>query len=467
MRIIIAGGGASGLFAAYTLAGCVFAETDRQRQPEIIVLEANSVFGKKILSTGNGRCNLCNTQSDVHKYYCEERSFVEAVLEQFSCQDAMREFEKMGVALKDKDGYIYPASMQAATVSNALVSACRLYGRWLLRPALHRCRVGRIRKRKPSTNDKDTCSVEKFCVETNRGMYYGDYVVMAYGSNAGLSTDHIAPLIENLKHLGHTVRPFRAALCSIYADMSEKYYRAFFKTAGGVRTEGAVSLVNNTVSAEDTGSAENTGLEMDTGSKNNTYYGELQLTEYGLSGIVVFQLSHLIADRLDEKKKPYPVVTIDFFPAYDPQTLCHLLTEQVFYEKRSLLELFAGLINRKLAQALLQLYAALRNKAIRPELKNTSSKELIAIIEFMKQTPFPICKTNDIAHAQVCSGGVPVHELHNTLASKRTEHLYFCGECIDVDGICGGYNLMWAWATGYIAAKSILIEIKETSDEST
>lgn len=436
MRIIIAGGGASGLFAAYILAGRAFASKDQFPLPEIIVFEANPVFGKKILSTGNGHCNLCNTQTTPDKYYCEKSSFVEEVLKQFSCQDAMWEFEKMGVALKDRDGYIYPASMQAATVSNALISSCRLYGVQLIAD----CQVRHIRKTMTKADENAV-----FRVETTKGTYDCNYVIQAYGSNAGLKTDHITPLVENLKHLGHTLRPLKAALCSVYADMSEKCYLAFFKTAGGVRTEATVSL------------------------EAYTYHGELQLTEYGLSGIVVFQLSHPVASRLCEKKKPYPVITVDFFPTYESRTICSLLTEQIFYAKRTLLELFSGLLNRKLAQALLQLYAALKNKAIRPELKNVNAGELAAIVDFMKHTPFPVSRTNDLAHAQVCSGGIPVNELHQTLASKRTKHLYFCGECIDVDGICGGYNLMWAWATGYVAATAILSEIqekKELSDES-
>lgn len=434
MRIIIAGGGASGLFAAYTIACHYHRHSADMTKPDITVLDANDVLGKKILSTGNGRCNLCNTDTDASKYYCEDNLFVKKILAQFHYSDAMKAFNRMGVALKDKGGYVYPRSMQAATISSALINACRLLGVKLI----NNCVIKSITC-VDSSNDSSSAGKaynrhEKnniFCIEADKSTYYADCVILAYGSNAGITTDYTGTVMKSVKSLGHKLHTYLPSLCSLYVDMTKKHYADFFKKSSGVRTDIVVK------------------------AENYSYAGELQITNYGLSGIVIFQISHIVSESLYQKKKREVKLYVDFLASYESTDVCRLLRTQHFYEKRTLLDLISGILNGKLALALIQLYSAMINRQITPDVKNISEEELLEVISFMKNVSFYVNKTNDIAHAQVCMGGVATQELTDNLESRLIENLYFCGECIDVDGICGGYNLMWAWATGYVVGRGI------------
>lgn len=413
--VIIIGGGASGLFAAIMAAdrGC-----------KVTILDANEKAGKKILVTGNGRCNLSNTDKLNDKYYCEDIRFIDAVFDRFSNCDVQTAFNRLGVAIKDKNGYLYPNSMQASTVTAALISACQILGVKIL----NTCIVSDIQIQKDG----------RFKIySTESQTYLADKVLMAFGSRAGLKTDNTAYLLNSLKMLGHNIIPPAPALCSVYVNMLTPSYRSFFKNASGVRSE---------INAE---------LIMD-GNFVRDYGGELQITEYGLSGIVIFQLSRIVGRAMLQNKQSEIYINIDFLPEYTTQEVLSMLKNQQYYDKKSLLDLCSGLLNQKLAMELIHLFSEQMNPDIKPYMKRLSDDVLRNIIDFMKHIPFKIDKTNDFAKAQVCSGGVDITGINpETLESKLVKNLYFSGECIDVDGICGGYNLQWAWSTGYIAGRSL------------
>ena len=423
MRIIIAGGGASGLFAAYQLALKRNKRFSKEQRKEITitVLDAEAQFGKKILATGNGRCNLGNRNIDISKYYCTTPDFVAGILSCFDVNDLIKEFEDMGVVLKDKDGYLYPRSMQAVTIQSALISACRLAGVQLI----ENCLIEKIEKN------------HLFKVITPKQTYEAEIVLLAYGSNAGLKTQYTGPLLQSAKQLGHKIRPLLPALCSVYVNTSQPAYHAFFKTAAGVRTEIVVR------------------------AEGKDAHGELQLTAYGLSGIVIFQLSHLISRKLYKHPGKNVCLEIDFFDHYTVPEIIASMQAQYCYEKRTVSDLLSGWINPKLALALLQLYAALKDSTVRPHHKDLSKETLTDLLTFFKQVPFPVTATSDLSHSQVCCGGVDTSQITSGLESKVTENLFFCGECIDVDGLCGGYNLMWAWGTGYKAAETIFKKVEK------
>lgn len=414
-EVIIIGGGASGLFAAIMAAdrGC-----------RVTILDANEKAGKKILVTGNGRCNLSNMEKLNDKYYCNDQQFIDLIFDRFSNMDVKTAFNRLGVALKDKKGYIYPNSMQASTISSALISACQIQGVRII----NNCTVTRVEVQKNG----------RFKINTlDNQTYSADRVLMAFGSRAGLKTDIPSYLLNSLKVLGHTIITPTPALCSVFVKMQDESYRCFFKNAGGVRSE-----IKATLNID--------------GKPVKEYSGELQITEYGLSGIVIFQLSRMISRTLLQNKQSEIYIIIDFLPEYTTDEVLFMLKSQQYYDKKSLLDLYSGLINQKLALGLIHLFSEHMNPDIKPYMKQLPDDILRNSIDFIKQTPFLTDKTNDFIRAQVCSGGVDISCINPvTLESKLVKNLYFSGECMDVDGICGGYNLQWAWSTGYIAGRSL------------
>lgn len=422
-RLIIIGAGASGMFAALVAAGSHF---ENKNSLDIIILDANDTPGKKILMTGNGRCNLCNINTDDSKYYCTDKQFVKSILEQFGQNEVIQAFRQLGITLKDKNGYMYPASMQALTVCQSLISALRISGVSLV----NNCYVQKI-----SVNPDNT-----FCLEVseneNQKQYQGDYVIVACGSNAGLKSDNVSDIIKSIKCLGHRFNRLVPSLCSLYADKRNDGYKEFFKKVSGVRTEIKAGLTY----------------------MGEKYFatGELQVTEYGLSGIVIFELSHVISTLINREKKSDINLDIDFLPEYDEVEILAFLKSQLHYPKKSLLDLFSGILNSKLALGLLNLYSSLCDSSTKPFIKNCPDEKMLQLLHFIKNAPFKIKGTNDTLHSQVCSGGVDISDISwDTLESNVIKNLYFTGEIIDVDGICGGYNLQWAWSTGYIAGRSI------------
>ncbi len=421
--LMIIGAGASGMFSAFSVAGNQFGYKNNL---EIMILDANEAPGKKILMTGNGRCNLCNIDTDESKYYCSDLQFVKNTLDRFGPDDVITAFQQLGITLKNKNGYIYPASMQALTVSRTLISALRILGVTLI----NNCKVQSISVTQDSTFCLDVSENDK------RKQYKADYVIVSCGSNAGLKTNAARELIESLIDLGHTYHPMIPALCSLYADQSDACYKEFFKKVSGVRTEIKATLNNH--------------------AHTFSSVGELQITDYGLSGIVIFQISHIASQFINRQKKSCVHLSIDFLPESDPYEMLEFLKSQIGYHKKSLLDLLSGVLNAKLALGLINLYSSICDSDTKPFLKNCTDEQLLKILTFIKNTPFIIKGTNDIYHSQVCSGGIDVSDISkDTLESNRIKHLYFTGEILDVDGICGGYNLQWAWSTGYIAGRSV------------
>lgn len=421
--IYILGGGASGMFAAINAA---LSAKENNIKINISIIEANDKPGKKILATGNGRCNITNIDMSEDKYHCKDVRFINKVLKKYSCAETMNTFNKLGLLLTEKNGYIYPASMQSSSVTDVLISYCNLLNVKVLNNMIVKeITYDRFSKMFHISAYSNSDSNE---IHT----YIGDKVLISCGTKAGIKTDYSDNIIKSVIRLGHSIDRYLPALCSIYAD---KAYKEFFKNANGVRSEVSASLsVNKEV------------LE--------SYSGELQITDYGLSGIVIFQLSSKISRALSEKSSTE--VIIDFLPLYNLHELYDIVSKQLYFDKKSLLDILSGLLNKKLALNLISLYSKLKDDSIKPYSKSMSETSLKNIFDFIKKVHFPIINTNDYLHSQVCSGGVNVKEINSdTMESKLINRLYFSGECINADGICGGYNLQFAWSTGYIAGRSM------------
>lgn len=424
--IYILGGGASGMFAAINAA---FLAKENNINISVSIIEANSKPGKKILSTGNGRCNITNAEISKDRYHCKDTGFISNILKEYSNTDTINTFEKLGLLLTDRNGYIYPCSMQAASVTDTLISCCILSGVKFINNTI----VKDISF--DSSSQKFHISAVSNSDSGSIHTYIGDKVLISCGTKAGIKTDYSYSIMKSVAGFGHCIDNYMPALCSVYIDVK---YKDFFKNANGVRSEVTVALsVNNAVS--------------------DIYSGELQITDYGLSGIVIFQLSSSISKALNEMS--VPEVIIDFLPLYTSNELYNVVSTQLFFNKKSLLDILSGLLNKKLALSLIGLYSGLRDNNIKPYSKDLSEKTLTDIFNFIKNVHFPVIKTNDYLHAQICCGGVRVEEIDcNTMESKLIKGLYFSGECINVDGICGGYNLQFAWSTGYIAGRSMIYD---------
>ncbi len=406
-RVIIIGGGASGLFAAYTIKRL-------DARTEVQILEAEDLVGKKILVTGNGRCNIANRDLKEDKFYCKESSFIKDLIQQFGIEKLEERFREIGVMFTDKGGYLYPKTLQASTVRLALESACRLSGVTIECLACVR----------HISRDK-----HGFCVTTDEKNYVCDRLIVACGTNAGLKTHHTDDIMQSVRELQIEVNPYKPALCSLYLDKKNRINAEFLKKASGVRT---------TICVE---------------SAQRTFEGELQITDYGLSGIVIFQIAHLINEELKQGREC--AICVDYLPGHEPDELSSFFQNQFGYEKKTLLDLFSQVLNNKLAQALLAMYHTTRKDTVQAHQKNVGEETIKDIILFMKHIKHIIQKTNDSLHSQVLSGGIEISELTHSMEHKDIPGLYFTGECVDVDGICGGYNLYFAWATGYVAGRSV------------
>ena len=418
-KIVIIGAGASGLFSAINMSN---------EKYEITILEANDKPGKKILATGNGRCNITNSLMTKNEFYCKNFNFVDNVLNKFNYKDTLSSFENIGINTKDKDGYIYPNSMQASTVLNALLSICSIKGIKIVSNTV----VTSI------TKDNSGKFYISATTDSEHIIYEADKLLIACGSKASVKYDYSKNIYDYLSEEGHTINRLMPALCSVYASFNkkQKYIKDFFKNTQGVRTDISCDLYykDNLI---------------------NSSQGELQITDYGFSGIVIFQISGHISRLIRDKKENDIILCVDFIPNMNESNVLSLFKSQMYYEKKSLQDLFNGIINNKLAHELLMLYSNKIDNNVKPFNKKTDDNKLIEIIRFMKKCYFNIETTNSYKFAQVCTGGIDVDDITNELESVHVKNLYFSGECIDVDGICGGYNLQWAWSTGYVAGRSM------------
>lgn len=391
-RIIVIGAGASGLMAAIT-AGRLGAP--------VTILERMEKPGKKLLMTGNGRCNLTNLiMREPSAFRGEKPEFACKILEQFGAEDVLDFFHGLGVLTKERSGYIYPYTDQAATVLDALL--------------LEAGRLGIRIKCKEEAKSIRPLQGGGFQIETNTWTYEAEQIILSAGTMAASSSGFDDSGFRLADRLGHRIVTPLPALVPLTVS------GGFPEAASGVRCPAKVTLY-----------LDEKPILSD--------QGELQWTSYGISGIVVFQLSHFAARGLSEGKKA--VVELDLLPDESVEELKQMAAALM---PELLLN---GLFAKKLQHALVK--ACFGKK--RPKWDEAS---LIRLLEFAKRLRLSVRGTKGFAHAQVCSGGVSVEEVHpQTLESSLAPGLYVTGELLDIDGICGGYNLQWAWSTGYVAGK--------------
>ena len=403
----IIGAGPAGMMAALTAA---------DSNHKVILFEANERVGKKILSTGNGKCNLSNVDMESKYFYSNHTDRIEEFLKQFSVTDTVHFFESLGIVLKEKSGYLYPNSEQASTILDAL------------RFELERKNITLVSDFKVSSISTSKNS-DTFVISSSAKQYEADKVILACGGKAAPKTGSDGSGYILAKKLGHHIVNVVPALVQLVCKES------FMKSIAGVRTQATISLFKDF--------GHSVLLQKET--------GELQLTDYGISGIPVFQLSRTANRWLSNEKELF--VTIDFLPNISKEQWNDIfrIREEVFLH-RNAEEYYFGILNKKITALIL------RQAGIKPtEIAGSIPKEQrMKAFSLMRDFPLTIVGNKGFDYAQVSAGGVDLSEVTDQLESMLCPNLYFAGELLDVDGRCGGYNLQWAFTSGYIAGKAAI-----------
>lgn len=400
-KVIVVGGGASGMVAAIAAA---------RHGAQVTILERMDRIGKKILSTGNGKCNLTNLKQDISKYRGNNPEFVLPVFEQFGLHETLDFFHALGIFTKDKNGYIYPLSEQASSVLDVL----RMELENLDIKVICDCSIKSIIKNQ-----------NKFLITSNQKKIESDACILAVGGKAAPVTGSDGSGFQFAQKFGHSILEMVPALVQLQAKQS------FFKNLAGIRIEGSVELYTN---------SELLAKE----------FGEIQLTKYGISGIPVMQISRFASMALLKKQKV--TALIDFLPQMSKAELAEYLNLRFQKSINKTAETsMIGFFNKKLGNVLLKE----SNITLDQQATDISSKQIKKLVSNIKTLTIDIVAANPFENAQVTAGGIPTNEIINeTLESKLVEKLYFAGEMIDIDGTCGGYNLQWAWSSGYVAGQN-------------
>lgn len=403
--VAVIGGGAAGMMAAVTAASegaCV------------ILLEHKDRIGKKILSTGNGRCNFTNTHQEPLCYHSEDPLFPWGIIEKFDARKTISFFLQLGIYSKNRNGYLYPNSDQASAVLDAF------------RMELERLHVD-VRTG-VQTQGIDP-GKKGFVIRTDAGNVRADRVILSTGSKAAPATGSDGSGYDLAKQLGHRLVPVLPALVQLRCEGS------FFKAVAGVRVNGSVAI----------------WTEGECIAKDK---GEIQLTDYGISGIPVFQVSRYASKLLYERKEVTAV--LDFMPDFTEEQTGAFLSARAKTRPEKPADLFLiGLFHKKLSDLWIKTARIPRDK----KAGTLTEDEINSLVRLIKCFEVPVKATNPYEQAQVCCGGVDTAEVDpETLESRYVPGLYFAGEILDVDGMCGGYNLQWAWSSGYVAGKNSCLQ---------
>ncbi len=399
--LIVIGGGASGMTAA------IFAARAGSR---VLVLEQKDRLCKKIYATGNGKCNFTNRDWQASYFRGSNSSLAEPVLRSFDLAETICFFKEIGIYPKERNGYFYPNSEQAASVAEALVREAKRNSVQCLTEQ----RVTGVKKTKNGV----------FLVETEGGHFNGKSLVLATGGKASPvhgSDGSGYPMAESF---GHKILPPQPAIVQLKAE------GAFFKTLAGVRTEGRICL--------------------HIGEECYKEEGELLFAAYGISGIPVMQVSRYAAVALSEGKTV--TAELDLFPGATETELTEELVRRFSRMRDNTAEeAMAGLCNHKLN------FVLLKECNISPAepAGGRTIPEAVRLAEKLKHFTVKVTGTNGFEQAQACVGGVPLTELTEHMESRLVPGLFITGELTDIDGTCGGYNLQWAWSSGAAAGKEI------------
>ena len=399
-EIAVIGGGASGLMAAITA---------KKSGKEVVILERKDRILKKVLITGNGRCNITNVNANISNYFGKNISSVENILNRFTPQDTMDFFNGLGIVCNEENrGKVYPLSGQASSVVDALRFEAEKLGIKIETEFY-------VRKIEKDGFKFKIYSEDRKKIEAGR-------VILAAGGQSYSELGSNGSGFELAKELGHSVTKLSPSIVQLKTEKNQ------VKGLQGIKTDVAVTAYGDN-------------------KKICTYDGELLFTDYGISGNVVFNISFVMPLYKNVEFE------IDFMEKFDYNELYEMLKERKKIMSHLTMEnYFNGMINKKLGQFLSKVSGI--EKLSKP-VKDLNDNEIRKLCTSLKKYRINILETTGFKNAQVTAGGVSLDEVNTeTLESKIVKGLYFSGEVLDVYGECGGFNLQWAWASGYIAGEN-------------
>lgn len=404
MEVIVVGGGASGLTAAVSAA---------RNGHKVTILEHKDRVGKKILATGNGRCNLTNLglkKGEYSVYGQESQEFVSRLFDRFGVRDTLDFFEDLGLEFKTRDDLVYPNSDQASSVLDVLRFALDDLGVNIICD----CHVITVKKKG-----------ERFLILTDNGEFSCERVILATGLKAQPKLGSDGSGCKIASSLGHTVNNVTPGLVQI------KCKEDYFKSVSGVRIPAGLTL-------------------WDGKRKVYSEEGELQLTAYGVSGIVAMNLSNRLPGTSRDR-----YIVIDALPKFGYEELSGILESRIKKFARSMrpsASLLCGLLPKKLGDLFLRMMDINPDKSFNEEYP-VICRNAVALTSLIKGWKVEVKGTNSFEDAQICLGGISLSEVKETMESRIVPGLYLCGELLDMHGDCGGYNLQAAWSSGYVAGK--------------
>jgi predicted Rossmann fold flavoprotein len=404
-ELIIVGGGASGIMTAILA---------KDMGIDAAIVEGTDRIGKKLLTTGNGRCNITNKYIEPSRYHSEGPEFFSYALENYGTKATIDFFASLGLPLITlEEGRMYPMSLQASSVLDILRLALEDRGI----PVYLNSKIKNIKKQKLG-----------FKIETSSGEYYEcSKLLLACGGKSLPASGSDGSGYSLAKNLGHSIINTVPSLVQLKLDYKN------LKALSGIKFNGVAEIyVDSKLSRKE--------------------FGEILFTDYGVSGPPILQLSRIASYSLSKKRET--TILIDMMYTMDKDELENFLEGHwAMFSYRSVHDSFIGVINKKLIPILLK-QAGVTD--IHKACSDLSYLEKRNIYKLLKAWEFKVMDTNSWGAAQVTAGGVDTREVNSkTMESELVKNLYFAGEILDVDGDCGGFNLQWAWSSAYAAANAI------------
>lgn len=410
VKLAVIGGGAAGISAAVMCSEILGKES-------VVILEKQSRTGRKLLATGNGRCNITNKNISPSHYH-GDRKIINSVINSFSFSDLKNFFGRMGLILReDTEGRMYPYSNQASTILECLQRELRRY------KAEEICNF----ETEKIIKDKD-----KFIIFSADKKIYADYLIFASGSQA---SPHLGSDSSGYKLLE---KSFGIKPSSLFPALSPISCKEKYHELKGVRAKGTVSVIAD-------------------GKKLSFQKGEIQFNSDNISGICVFEISGMVNEFLNYgtiNKIPYQSIKVcaDLFSDYTYDELCRYLYDckKIFSDCDSK-EIFSAALSRKLSNTIVNI-CSLESKKCR-SLTENDIKRLANTAKNMIFTPI---KSDSYKSAQVSAGGIGSRYINpENLMCRKIPNLFICGEMLDVYGDCGGFNLHFSFGSAFLVSKYI------------
>ncbi len=405
--VVIIGGGAAGMCAAINIKM-------RNRGISVAVIEQLSRVGKKLIATGNGRCNISNMQITLNRYHGDDVAFAEYALTSYDNRYAADFFSELGIVFTyDEKGRAYPYSLQASSVVDALRFALDEYG------------VDTFVETSVLSYQKQN---NGFVLKTNNGDFIAKKVIVATGLySGGQKLGSNGTMLKILKNSGYKTVKATPAIVQIKTETD------IVKGLKGMKVNADATFTIN-------------------GNTVRTDFGEVLFCDYGLSGPPIMQISREIERTNGEK-----YITLDLMPEYTFSSICDMLGFRASaLHSRKLDEYLSGMLNKRVGQAVIKMSGLKLNDNV-SVLKNADIKKIASVIKGMR---FKVIGTTGFDNSQVTAGGLDTAQFDpQTMMSRRENGLYCIGEILDIDGDCGGFNLQWAWSSAMCAANAVCCDL--------